>query len=66
MWNSKDRRQFQERFRPEPSALSLEVLQHRNTSKERGNAIVPNRDVRDGSDDDYGGNPVSGSGEGGV
>ncbi len=57
---------YQERFRPKPSAPSLEVMQHRRSSRERESAIIPNWDVRDGSDDEYGGNPAPVSGEGGV
>ena len=57
---------FQERFRPEPSAPSLDVLQNRGISRGRQHSFVPVFDVRDGSDDEYGGNPVPGSGEGGV
>jgi hypothetical protein len=54
---------FQGRFRPEPSAPSFEVLQNRNTNRSRGQAFVPQFDVRDGSDEDYGGDPGTGTGE---
>ena len=54
---------FQGRLRPEPSAPSFEALQNRNTNRSRGQAFVPQFDVRDGSDEDYGGDPGTGTGE---
>ncbi len=57
---------YQERFRPKPSALTLVSLQHGSLSRERRSAVVPDIDVRDGSDEEYGGNSAPGSGEGGV
>ena len=57
---------FQEHFRPEPSAPSLDVLQNRGINRGRQHTFVPAFDVHDGSADEYGGNPVPGSGEGGM